>query len=128
MKFTPDRLAQKLASELGDDCVSAEAGARAFHTIDGLQPILVCLPQTAEQLAAGLRVCSEAGATVVPYAGGTAMAIGNAARQMDVVFDLKRFNRVIEHDDANLTATVGAGIGLNELQLTLARRKQFLAF
>ena len=128
MKFTADHLAQKLATELGDDRVSAEASTRAFHTIDGLQPILVCLPETAEQLAAGLRVCSEAGATVVPYGGGTAMAIGNAARDMDVVFDLKRFNRVIEHDDANLTATVGAGIGLNELQVTLARQKQFLSF
>jgi glycolate dehydrogenase FAD-binding subunit len=128
MKFTPDHLAQKLAFELGRDCVTAEAGAREFHTIDGLQPMLVCLPETAEQLAAGLRVCSEAGATVAPYGGGTAMAIGNAARQMDVVFDLTRFNRVIEHDDANLTATVGAGTGLSALQVMLARQKQFLPF
>jgi glycolate oxidase FAD binding subunit len=128
MKFTPDHLAQKLAAELGEDFVSAEASTRAFHRIDGLQPILVCLPETAEQLAASLRVCSEAGATVVPYGGGTAIAIGNAARHVDVVFDLKRFNRVIEHDDANLTATVEAGTSLNRLQEIVARQKQFLPF
>jgi glycolate dehydrogenase FAD-binding subunit len=128
MKLAIDQLAQRLAAELGGNGVSTDASLRAFRAIDGHQPSLVCLPESAEQLAAGLRVCSEAEATVVPYGGGTAMTIGNAARPMDVVLDLKRFNRVIEHDDANLTTTVGAGIGLNELQVTLARQQQFLPF
>lgn len=128
MNFTPDQLAQKLASELGADCVTAEPRARACHRVDGLQPTLVCWPATAVQLAAALRVCSEAEAAVAPYGGGTATAIGNAARPIDVIFDLTGLNRVIEHDAANLTATIGAGISVNAVQAMLARERQFLAF
>lgn len=128
MKLTPDQLAQKLTAELGGDFVSMDASMRVSHVIDGRQPTLVYLPETAEQVAAGLRVCSETGATVTPYGGGTAISIGNAASHIDVALDLRRLNRVVEHDDANLTATVEAGISLTDFQEIVARQKQFLSF
>ena len=56
-----------------------------------------------------MRLCSEANATVAPWGGGTAMAIGNPPRQVDVVIGLERLNRLVEHDQANLTATVQSG-------------------
>ena len=52
----------------------------------------------------------------------------NAARQRDLVFDLKRFRRARENDDANPPATVGAGISVSAVQALLARQKQFLSF
>ena len=101
---------------------------RASHMIDGGQPALVCAPETPDQVAVALRLCSEAGATVTPYGGGTAIAIGNAALPVDVALDLNRLNRVVEHDHANLTATVEAGITLTRLQELLAQQKQFAPF
>jgi glycolate oxidase FAD binding subunit len=128
MKLAVDQLAQTLAAELGDQWVSMDTSMRASHIIDGRQPALVCAPETADQIAAALRFCSEAGATVAPYGGGTAICIGNAARPVDVALDLNRLNRIVEHDHANLTATVEAGITLTRLQECLAQQKQFVPF
>jgi glycolate oxidase FAD binding subunit len=128
MKLAVDQLAQKLAAELGGHWVSTDASMRASHTIDGHQPSLVCAPDAAEQIGAALRLCAEAGATVAPYGGGTAIFIGNAALPVDVALDLNRLNQVAEHDHANLTATVEAGITLSRLQELLAQQKQFAPF
>ena len=81
-----------------------------------------------EQVAAALRLCSEANATVAPWGGGTAMAIGNQTRQVDIVIGLERLNLLVEHDQANLTATVQSGHRLAALQEVLARHNQFLPF
>jgi glycolate oxidase FAD binding subunit len=75
-----------------------------------------------------LRICAEADASVVPWGGGTAMAIGNPPLRLDLVISTIRMNRVLEHDHANLTATVQSGITLNMLQTVLASQKQFLSF
>ena len=128
MKLAVDQLAQKLAAELGDHWVSADAHIRAGHTIDEREPSLVCAPAGPEQIAAALRLCAEAGATVAPYGGGTAITIGNAALPLDVALDLNRLNRVVEHDHANLTATIEAGITLAGLQRFLGQQKQFAPF
>jgi glycolate oxidase FAD binding subunit len=126
MKLTVDQLAQRLAAELGDHSVSMDAGMRASHVIDECQPALVCAPQTADQITAALRLCSEAKASVAPYGGGTALSLGNAPRAVDMALDLNRLSRVVEHDYANLTTTVEAGIPLIRLQQFLAEQKQFV--
>jgi glycolate oxidase FAD binding subunit len=128
MKLAVDQLAQRITAELGSRWVSTDVSMRASHAINGRQPALVCAPEAAEQIAAALRLCAEAGATVAPYGGGTAISIGNAAFPVDVALDLNRLNRVVEHDHANLTATVEAGIILSRLQELLAQQKQFAPF
>ncbi|MBM2805662.1 MAG: FAD-binding oxidoreductase [Deltaproteobacteria bacterium] len=128
MKITHEQLAQQLQAALGTDAVNAQANFRASHIVDGITPVLVCAPHSAEQIAAILRICSEAETSVVPWGGGTAMALGNPPRQADVVVKTTSLNRVIEHDHANLTATVQSGITLNSLQNALAPQKQFAPF
>ncbi len=128
MKFNHDHLAQSLESELGAGAVRSEPSLLASHIVDGRQPALCCVPETAQQVAAALRICSEESAAVTPWGGGTAICIGNPPRQVDVVIELSRMNRLVEHDDANLTATVEAGMTLADVQQSVARRKQFLAF
>ncbi len=128
MKSTVDQLAQRLGAELGAAAVVTEPSVLASHIVDGMQPALVCFPSTAEQIAAALRVAAEADAAVIPWGGGTAMQIGNRPRSLDVVMQTSRLDRVIEHDDANLTATVQSGIALNALQDILRRQNQFLPF
>ncbi len=126
MKSTIDQLAQRLGGELGAAAVVTEQGALASHAVDGVKPALVCFPSTAEQIAAALRVCVEAEAAVIPWGGGTAMPIGNRPRALDVVMQTNRLDRVIEHDAANLTATVQSGIALTALQNILRGQNQFL--
>ncbi len=128
MKSTVDQLAQRLGAELGAAAVVAEQSALASHIVDGMRPALVCSPAAAEQIAAALRVCAEAEAAVIPWGGGTAMGIGNPPRRADVALTMGRINHLVEHDDANLTATVGAGMPLADMQEILAREKQFLPF
>lgn len=126
MIITVDQLMHRLQSALGPDAVSAESDALASHSIDGLTPHLVTKPASAEQLGAVLSACSEARATVIPWGGGTAMALGNPPRRADVVIGLEKLNRVIEHDSANLTVSAQCGLTLNALQSALAAQRQFV--
>ena len=128
MKSTIDQLTQGLAAEVGAATVVIEQSALVSHIVDGMQPAIVCSPAAAEQIAAALRVCAEAEAAVIPWGGGTAMQIGNRPRALDVVMKTSRLDRVIEHDGANLTATVQSGIALTALQDILKGQNQFLPF
>jgi glycolate oxidase FAD binding subunit len=128
MKLSHRELAERFAAELGADGVTGEAALLTAHAVDGKEPALVCFPETSDQIAAVMRICSEADVAVIPWGGGTAMRIGNPPRRADVVLELSRLNRLGEHDDANLTVTVGAGIRVGNLQNIVAGRKQFLAF
>ena len=126
MKLSEELLAQRLESEIGPDLVKAEPDLLAQYIVDGHRPSFMCRPATAAQTAAVLRVCNEAEAAVAPWGGGTAMALGNPPRELNLVIDLAGLNRVVEHDAANLTATLEAGITLNAIQAILARQNQFL--
>jgi glycolate oxidase FAD binding subunit len=126
MKFSHDRLAQWLAGEFGVAAVTSEPSLLAAHGVDGKQPAVLCFPGSPEQVAAALRLCSEANAAVIPWGGGTAMSIGNPPRQVDVVIGLERLNQLVEHDHANLTATVQCGRRLPALQEVVAHNNQFL--
>ena len=75
------------------------------HAVDGLVPQIRCAPKDTDELCAILRVCDASGAAVIPWGGGTAMHWGNPPSRADVVISLEQFNRLVEHDDANLTAT-----------------------
>jgi glycolate oxidase FAD binding subunit len=125
MRATVDQLAQRLGSALGSTGVSIDSASRAAHRIDRVTPALLVSPESTEQIAAVLRLCSEVGATMIPWGGGTAMAIGNPPRRADVVVKLNKLARVIEHDAANLTASVECGVTLTALQSAVAAQKQF---
>ena len=128
MKPSGDRLAQSLEGELGAVAVTRELSSLAAYNVDGREPTLLGFPTSPEQVAAALRLCSEANAAIVPWGGGTAMAIGNPTRQVDIVIGLERLNLLVEHDEANLTVTVQSGYKLAALQKVLARHNQFLPF
>jgi glycolate oxidase FAD binding subunit len=127
MRISKDQLAQRLASELGSEAVSEEQPAGADQFFDGIEPAVLCSPAAPSQIAAALRICSEADAAVTPWGGGSAMMIGNAPRRLDVIIGSCRLNRLLEHDHANLTASVEAGITMTALQQQLAGHNQFLA-
>jgi glycolate oxidase FAD binding subunit len=97
------------------------------YAVDGLRPAAVMQPADAEDVAAVLRFASGRGLTVTPRGGGTAIDVGNRPARLDLVLDLTRLNRIVEHRPQDLTVTVEAGVTLAELQAALAARGQMLA-
>jgi glycolate oxidase FAD binding subunit len=127
MKVNVEQLKRQLETALGAGAVAeVESGFESAHSIDGRRPKLLCRPESAEQMAAALRLCTEEEAAIIPWGGGTAMAVGNLPRHTDVIVETRKLNRVIEHDHANLTATVQSGITSSDLQASLAPQKQFV--
>lgn len=120
----PTPVAARLEALLGAAAVTT-AGCEAWAA-DGVVPRAVVRPQSAEQAAAVLRVCEEAGAAVIPWGGGTAMALGYPPARADVVLLTERLDAVVDHDPSNLTVTVGAGIALGRLQEVLGAHGQWL--
>lgn len=127
MKTETDTLAARLASTLGKDAVQDGASVLEAYAVDGVAPSIKVVPHDAAEIGEVLKIAGTVGAAVVPWGGGTSMRLGNAPHRVDIVLSLDRLNAFIEHDDANLTATVQAGTRLASLQQLLARRTQFLA-
>lgn len=97
------------------------------YAVDGVRPSAVVRPATLEELGRVMATAWKHGLAVAPWGGGTRMALGNPIKRLDVVVDLSRLCRVIQHNPADLTVTVEAGITLSRLQETLAEHGQFLA-
>lgn len=127
MKTKTDTLTARLESILGRPAVQENAGVLAAHAVDGMVPSVRVAPQDAAQISEVLKICTEDHAAVVPWGGGTSIGLGNRPSRVDVVLSLERFTGLIEHDDANLTATAQAGMRVAGLQQILAGRHQFLA-
>ena len=123
MYVSTEGLQQRLSSALGSELVRAPIEQDA--PIDGVAAALIITPLSTDQVIATVRLCGEAGATMVAWGGGSAMACGNPPRRVDVVIKLGNLARVIEHDAANLTVTAESGVTLNALQTALAAGKQF---
>jgi glycolate oxidase FAD binding subunit len=118
-------LHSELESILGPERVFAREEA-ASYAVDGIVPQAVALPGTVDELAEVMRLAHREGAAVIPWGGGTAMGLGNLPRRYDIALSLSRLNAVVEHEPADLTATVQAGRTLADFQDHLSSAGQFL--
>ncbi len=116
-------LAAELESLLGRDAVLADASPFA---VDGLVPPAAVAPGSIEEVAAAMRFAHERGLAVIPWGGGTLMGVGNVPSRYDIALSLSRLDRLVEHEPADLTATVQAGIRLSDVQRRLSSAGQFL--
>ena len=94
--------------------------------VEGVQPVGVIAPGTAQEVAQVLRYCSSAGLTIIPRGGGTQLGLGNRLRKADFILSLERLNRVIEHAWGDMTVTVEAGCTIDRLQRVLREHGQQL--
>lgn len=102
-------------------------GEAERFAVDGLRPRAVIQPPDASEVAAALRFAAGSGLAVVPWGGGTAIDLGNPPARLDLVLDLSRLNRIVEHRPQDLTVTVEAGTPIAVLQGSLAEHGQMLA-
>jgi len=94
--------------------------------VDGLAPVRVEKPSTAEEVAGLLRAAAEAGEAIVPVGGGRALGFGNPLERFDVALEMLGLNRVIEMSQADMTVSVEAGVTVEELNAELAKVGQFV--
>lgn len=89
--------------------------------------LAVVLPASTAEVAAVVRACAAAGASIVPQGGNTGLVAGSTpdSSGSQVVLSLQRMKAVRGLDSANLTVTVEAGCVLQALQ-EFAAREGFL--
>ncbi len=102
------------------------SNVHAEYAIDGHSPMTVVVPEDRDQVASVIRWAAAGGVTVFPRGGGTKIALGNPPDAVGLVLDLSRVSRVIDYQPGDMTATVEAGITIEELQRELAVAGQFV--
>jgi glycolate oxidase FAD binding subunit len=95
--------------------------------VDGVRPGYVCTPGTVDEVAATMRAAGQAGASVLPWGGGTRMSLGFPPRAGGLVLQTERLREIVEYEPADLTVTLQAGMPLRELQARLRAEGQMLA-
>lgn len=111
---------------LSDACGDV-TDATPADAVDGVPAALVARPGSTEETAAVLRAAAAAGLTVVPRGRGTKLTWGRPPESADVVLDLSRMNRVLEHAAGDLIVDTEAGALLSDVQETAGSAGQRLA-
>lgn len=117
----------QLIGLLGRDAVVDDPDALDFYSSDIFDQKqiaeLVVRPSTVEELAAAVRLCTEAGHPVIPRGGGVSYTGGYLpTRDGSVIVDFARLNRIVEINEEDMFVTVEAGVTWNDLYETLMAR------
>jgi len=95
--------------------------------VDDLLPALVVLPGDATAVAAALAWAARKRLSVVIRGQGSKLGWGARSAPIDVLLDMSRLNRIVDHQPGDLTVTAEAGIRLQELNRHLESYGQWLA-
>ncbi len=105
----------------------ASGGELSSFAVDGVVPRVALFPGDAAQVAQVLKLAAEQGLALTARGGGTMMSLGNPPERVDLLLGMRRMNRILEHEPADLTVTVEAGVTLAALNQRLAEHGQTLA-
>jgi len=96
-------------------------------TIDRGRPSVVALPDTAEQVAAIVRLANRYGLPIVPRGAGTGLSGGALATEGGILMPMTRMRRMLEVDPVNRLAIVEPGLVNLELSRAVAKYGLFYA-
>lgn len=119
-------LVEKMERIVGSENLLYSQEGLPNFAVDGRVPKLIVHPSSPDEISGILRVANEGGCSICPWSKGTKIGIGNIPRSVDIVLSMSRLRRTVEHDYANLTVTVEAGVNLSDLQKALEYKRQFL--
>jgi FAD/FMN-containing dehydrogenase len=91
----------------GDDVTARVA---AWLRRSPMQARAIVRPSDTGELASVMKLCHEAGQTVVPLGGNTGLVEGGLSKADDLVISLERMNEIEVIDTAGGTMTVQAGV------------------
>ena len=108
-------LVRRFRNLLPEDSVIDDNDALKVYETDGLTayrqlPMIVVLPETTTQVAEILKICTTEGVKVVPRGAGTGLSGGALPLADGITVGLAKFNRILDIDYANRTATVQPGV------------------
>ena len=109
-----------------DEAVLLSPERLSEYAVDGVEPAAVAMPRSVEEVSRLMRSASEQGLRVVPWGGGSQMALGNPPLAVDMAMALTRLDGPITHEAADLTVTAPAGVTLASFQAQLAKEGQYL--
>jgi glycolate oxidase FAD binding subunit len=115
----------ELAAIVGATHVQGGAAAAAF-AIDGRAPRWVVAPGAVEEVSRCLALAAARGLAVAPTGRGTRLGWGGAPHALDLVLSLRRLDRIVAHEAADLTISVEAGVTLGAIGAHLAPHRQLL--
>ncbi len=77
-------------------------------------PDIITWPETVEQISEILKYANKEKIPVIPYAEGSGVVGGAIALRGGIILDMKKFNKILEINDKDLTVTAQTGInGMN---------------
>ena len=97
------------------------------YSVDGVAPVDVIAPSTEEELSETVASANADGLGIIPWGGGTRVALGNPPERPCLVVDMTKLNRVVSHNYADLTASFQAGMPFSLVSEVLAQQGQLLA-
>ena len=100
--------------------------ARA-DAVDGILPRIVVEAESRTAVAAALQWASQHSLSVVIRGSGTKLGWGAVPAPFDVLLDVSRVNRIIDHRSGDLTVSVEAGARLGDVNQRLRQHGQWLA-
>jgi glycolate oxidase FAD binding subunit len=106
--------------------LKTEVGQRRDLAVDGLVPSTTMSPASVAAAAADLGRCYEEGLAVIPQGGRTQIGLGAVPHRYDVAFSTTGLSQLLEHEPADLTCRVEAGMRLGDLQAVLNKHGQRL--
>ena len=119
-----ESLLEALRAAVGDEHVLVDADMRAGYEVDWLgkwrgTALCVVRPGSTDEVAAVVRECGAAGASIVPQGGNTGLVGGSVPHEGErpvVVLSTRRLTRLDAVDSSALQVTVGAGVTIEALQ------------
>jgi glycolate oxidase len=130
--MVPQALERELVDLLGAEGVLRHRAQRATYACDGLTahravPGIVVLPGSAEEVAACVRACADAGVPFVARGAGTGLSAGALPHPEGVLVVTSRLRRILEVDVANRRMTVEPGVSNAEIGAAAARHGLYYA-
>jgi glycolate oxidase FAD binding subunit len=108
-------------------CASLREADPSSDAVAGVPPSFVASPASTDEASALLRAAAEYGLSVVPRGAGTGLGWSQPPSSADLVVDVRRMDRVLEHAAGDLVARVQAGATMGYLASVLASAGQQLA-
>ena len=109
----------------GTGAVVSEASPA--DAVAGVAPACVAYPGMVEQAAGVMSAAVGLGMTVMPRGSGRMISWGPPPARCDVITDMTRMDRILEHAAGDLVVRAEAGVTLGQLSKVLAEKGQRLA-
>jgi glycolate oxidase len=125
-----DSIIGKLKNIVGDKGVLTAALDMQSYSFDASSkwkevPDVVVFPTTKEQISQIMKLATEKKIPVTPRGAGSNLSGGSLPVMGGIVLCTVRMNKILNIDADNFTATVEAGVVLNDLNKELAKKKLF---